>query len=193
MRLVILGGPGAGRGTQSERLGDRLKLLWISTGDILRAAIAPGATDPNLTQLGQQAQVYVERGELVPDEVMIQFIRLRLLQADAASGWILDGYPRTAFQAEELDFLLEDLGQRLNKAIYLDVPDEILRSRSIARGLLDDQPDAVQRRIDLFHARTQPLLEYYELRDRLLRINGNQTIEQVQQEIITQLGPARQT
>jgi adenylate kinase len=174
-------------------LGDRLKLLWISTGDILRAAIAPGATDPNLTQLGQQAQVYVERGELVPDEVMIQFIRLRLLQADAASGWILDGYPRTAFQAEELDFLLEDLGQRLNKAIYLDVPDEILRSRSIARGLLDDQPDAVQRRIDLFHARTQPLLEYYELRDRLLRINGNQTIEQVQQEIITQLGPARQT
>jgi adenylate kinase len=191
--LVILGGPGAGRGTQSERLGDRLKLLWISTGDILRAAIAPGATDPNLTQLGQQAQVYVERGELVPDEVMIQFIRLRLLQADAASGWILDGYPRTAFQAEELDFLLEDLGQRLNKAIYLDVPDEILRSRSIARGLLDDQPDAVQRRIDLFHARTQPLLEYYELRDRLLRINGNQTIEQVQQEIITQLGPARQT
>lgn len=192
MRLVILGGPGAGRGTQSEQLGDQLKLLWISTGDILRAAVAPGTTDPDLTQLGQQAQAYVERGELVPDEVMIQFVRWRLLQADVAAGWILDGYPRTAFQAEELDFLLEDLGQRLTKAIYLDVPDEILRSRSIARGLMDDQPDAVQRRIDLFHARTQPLLEYYEMRDRLFRINGNQTIEQVQQEILAKLGTARQ-
>lgn len=192
MRCVVLGGPGAGRGTQSELLCRHLGLLWIATGDILRLAIAaPTSDDPSQAELGQLAQDYVERGELVPDEAMIQFIQLRLQQSDAAHGWILDGYPRTAFQAEELDFLLDDLGQQLNTAIYLEVPDDVQFSRSVARGRMDDQPDAVQRRIELFHTCTRPLLEYYELRDRLIRVNGDQAIDQVQQEILKKLGASQ--
>lgn len=192
MRCVVLGGPGAGRGTQSELLCRHLGLLWIATGDILRLAIAaPTSDNPSQAELGQLAQDYVERGELVPDEAMIQFIQLRLQQSDAAHGWILDGYPRTAFQAEELDFLLDDLGQQLNTAIYLEVPDDVQFSRSVARGRMDDQPDAVQRRIELFHTCTRPLLEYYELRDRLIRVNGDQAIDQVQQEILKKLGASQ--
>ncbi|OLP16023.1 adenylate kinase [Leptolyngbya sp. 'hensonii'] len=177
MRLVILGGPGSGRGTQARQVCDYLGIVPISTGDVLRQAI----TDQ--TELGQQLQSCVEKGELVPDEIMIQFMRQRLAQPDVATGWLMDGYPRTAFQAEELDFLLDDLGQRLNWAIFLDVPDPVLLQRSTSQSRLDDTPEAVQRRIELFHSRTVPILEYYERRNRLLRINGDQSPEAVQQDI----------
>ncbi|HEY9901455.1 MAG TPA: nucleoside monophosphate kinase [Candidatus Sericytochromatia bacterium] len=131
MRLVILGGPGAGKGTQAQPLCRHLGISEISTSDILREAIA------SQTELGRQAQVYVEKGELVPDPILIEFMRQRLLQDDAAkgNGWLLEGYPRTAFQAEELDFLLDDLGQQLDWAIYLQVPESVMMSRSIARSL----------------------------------------------------------
>jgi adenylate kinase len=145
--------------------------------------------------------VYVEKGELVPDPILIEFIRERLLQDDAAKGqgWLLEGYPRTAFQAEELDFLLDDLGQRLNWAIYLEMPESVMMSRLIERSRkakaiaftgevrLDDHPEIVQRRIDLFHERTIPILEYYGYRHRLLTINGDQSPEQVQQDILQKL------
>lgn len=189
MRLVVLGGPGAGRGTQCELLRRQFGMIWISTGDILRKAIAAKDSDGDCqTELGRQTHQYVEQGELVPDELMIQFMRQRLLQPDVAKGWLLDGYPRTAFQAEELDFLLDEVKQQLDQAIYLEVPDDVLMQRSTARGRFDDQPESVQRRIELFRECTQPMLEYYELRDRLLRIDGNQSIEQVQQEILKRLG-----
>jgi adenylate kinase len=189
MRLVILGGPGAGKGTQAELLHRRLEVSWIATGDILRTAIAAKDADgDSQTELGRQAQNYVERGELVPDEVMIHFIRQRLLRDDAASGWVLDGYPRTAFQAEELDFLLEDLHQHLDYAIALEAPESVLTRRSLDRGREDDTPEAIQRRIALFLERTTPLLEYYEMRHRLIRINSDQPIDQVQQEILNHLG-----
>lgn len=181
MRLVILGGPGAGKGTQAENLCRHLSIPCIATGEILRTAIAAG------TDLGQEAQPYVHKGELVPDETMIEFIRQRLLLADTTRGWLLDGYPRTAFQAEELDFLLNELGQKLDWAIYLNVSTDILRNRSRERSRADDQPQIVERRLELFHQRTIPILEYYEHGHRLLAINGDQPPEQVHQNILKML------
>ncbi|MFB2836211.1 adenylate kinase family protein [Floridanema evergladense] len=181
MRLIILGGAGAGKRTQAQRLSSCLSIPWISTGDILRDAIA------TVTPLGKQAQTFVAKGELVPDEIMIEFMRQRLLLPDVANGWILDGYPRTAFQAEELDFLLEDLGQQLNWAIWLDVPQSVLEVRCLKRGLIDDRLDIIQRRIQLFQERTLPILDYYGYRQRLLSIDGEQTPDRVQQNILEKI------
>ena len=181
VRLVILGGPGAGKGTQAQQLCDYLQVPLISTGEMLRQAIA------SQTPLGQQVQPYIEQGELVPDEVMIQIMRQRLLQADVSRGWLLEGHPRTAFQAEELDFLLEELQQQLDWAIWLDVPDPVMMARSLNHQRLDDTPEILQHRIDRFHAATLPMLDYYGHRDRLLKIDGNQSIAQVHQEIVNGL------
>ncbi len=181
MRLVILGGPGAGKGTQAQMLCDRLDIPCIAMGEILREEIAIG------TDLGRQAKPYVEKGELVPDPLTIEFIRKRLLKPDAIEGWLLDGYPRTAFQAEELDFLLEDLQQHLNWAIWLDVPEAVLMERSLARSRADDRPDIIERRLQSFYDRTIPIMEYYEPQGRLLKVNGNQSSEQVLQEILSVL------
>lgn len=181
MRLVILGGPGAGKGTQTERLCSYLSIPWIATGDILRGAIAAQ------TNLGRLAESYNEKGELVPDETMIDFIRQRLLMPDVANGWVLDGYPRTAFQAEELDFLVDEFGQKVDWAIYLNVPDAVLMSRSLGRCRADDQPEIVQRRIELFRDRTIPILEYYDHRQKLLTVSGDQPPEQVHQKIVKML------
>lgn len=178
MRLVILGGPGAGKGMQAEKLCSNVSIPLLAVGDILRAEIA-GETD-----LGKLAVSYVEKGELVPDEILIRFIGRRLLLWDVFNGWVLEGYPRTAFQAEELDFLLDDLAQELDWAIWLKVPIEVLRSRSIERDRSDDHPEILQRRLDLFHERTIPLVEYYDHRNKLLTVNGNQSPEQVQQDIL---------
>ena len=181
MRLIILGGPGAGKGTQAQRLCEHLEIPLISIGDLLREAIA------TQTKLGEVAQFYVEKGELVPDETIIEFVRQRLLESDVINGWLIDGYPRTAFQAEELDFLLDELQQKLDVAIYLNVSQDILISRCIDRSRPDDGPEIVQRRIELFYERTIPILEYYEYRQKLLTINGEQPIIQVQQQILQQL------
>ncbi|MEG4035035.1 nucleoside monophosphate kinase [Microcoleus sp. S36b_A4] len=178
MRVVILGGPGAGKGTQAELLCSNLSLPLLAVGDILREAIAED------TDLGKLAASYVEKGELVPDATMIEFFRRRLLLWDVFNGWILEGYPRTAFQAEELDFLLEELAQELDWAVWLKVPIEVLLSRSIERDRSDDHPEILQRRLDLFHERTIPLLEYYEHRNKLLTVDGNQSPQQVQQDIL---------
>lgn len=211
MRLVILGGPGAGKGTQGQLLCRQLSIPLISTGDILRLAIA------NQTELGDRAKPYVEKGELVPDSIMIEFMRERLLQTDAAKGWLLEGYPRTAFQAEELDFLLDDFSQRLNWAIYLKVSESVMIKRCSKRSQTgsdntqinsganvaadegkstmtsansprsDDQPEIVKRRIKLFQERTIPILEYYGYRQRLLTIDAEQAPEQVKLDILEQL------
>lgn len=178
MRLVILGGPGAGKGTQAQQLCNNLSIPLLAVGDILREAIAED------TDLGKLAVSYVERGELVPDATMIQFFRQRLLLWDVFNGWVLEGYPRTAFQAEELDFLLSDLAQELDWAIWLKVPTQVLLSRSIERSRSDDSPEILQRRLDLFEEQTLPILDYYEHRNKLLIINGNQSPEQVQQDIL---------
>lgn len=193
----MLGGPGAGKGTQARRLCSQLNVPLVATGDILREAIA------SQTDLGRQAQPYVDKGELVPDPIMIEFMRQRLLQPDTARGWVLEGYPRTAFQAEELDFLLEELNQQLNWAIYLKVSESVMMHRCIQRSQTipenspkdestrearpDDRPEIVKRRIELFYDRTVPILEYYDYRQRLLTVHGDQSPEQLQQEILEKL------
>ncbi|MBE7381044.1 MAG: nucleoside monophosphate kinase [Leptolyngbya sp. SIO1E4] len=178
----MVGGPGAGKGTQAKRLQAALNIPWISSGDLLQRAIAAQ------TPLGQKVQPVVEKGELVEDTTMIELMRDRLQQPDAANGWLLDGYPRTAFQAEELDFLLDEIGQRVNWAIWLDVPKAVLMTRSLARSRTDDNPEAVQRRIDLLYERTIPILDFYGDRQRLLKVDGNQPPEAVEAAIRQQLG-----
>ena len=191
VRLVILGGSGAGKSTQAQRLCKFFDVPLVSTGETLREAIYginQGNTYSELNDLVIEAKPYLEQGELVPDEMMIEFIKVRLKQPDINGGWILEGYPRTAFQCEELDFLLEDLGQNLDWAIYLQVSAAVMVNRSLGRLLPDDQPEIVQRRVELFYDRTIPILEYYDRRRRLLTINGDQSPEQVQQNILTLLG-----
>lgn len=177
MRLVILGGSGSGKSTQAEMLCMDLNIPIISTGEILRKAIS------NFSDLGIRAQPYLEIGELVPDETMIEFIRNHLKQPNTERGWLLEGYPRTAFQAEELDFLLDELGQQLNWAIYLQVPQAVMVNRCLGRSLPDDQPEIIHRRIELFYDCTVPILEYYDRRRRLLTINGDRSPQEVQLSI----------
>ncbi|BAZ85785.1 adenylate kinase family protein [Dolichospermum compactum] len=191
MRLVVLGGSGAGKSTQAQRLGKFFDVPLVSTGETLREAIYGNCQDNIYNELNDlviEAKPYLEQGELVPDEMMIEFIKVRLKQPDVNNGWILEGYPRTAFQCEELDFLLEDLGQNLDWAIYLQVSAAAMVSRSVGRLLPDDQLEIVQGRVELFYDRTIPILEYYDHRRRLLTINGDQSPEQVQQGILTLLG-----
>nr|WP_275415802.1 adenylate kinase [Leptolyngbya sp. CCY15150] len=182
VKLIILGGPGAGKGTQASQLCQFLSIPHISTGTILREAIAAHS------DLGKQVQAYVAQGEFVPDKIMIELIRQRLQQPDSQQGWLLDGYPLTAFQAEELDFLLDSLEQRIDWAIWLEVPNAVLVERSLERSRSDDQPDVVHRRLELIQERTVPILDYYGYRKRLLKIDGNQSMEQVQQAIRQALG-----
>lgn len=182
MRLVILGGSGSGKSTQAQWLCHHFDISLVSTGEVLRSAITSSS------DLGQQALPYVNKGELVPDELMIEFIRDRLKYPDVEKGWILEGYPRTAFQAEELDFLLDELGQQLTWAIYLQVPEAVMVNRSLGRSLPDDRPEIVQRRVELFYDRTIPILEYYDRRRRLLTIDGDQSPDMVIKNIISLLG-----
>ena len=182
MRLVMLGGTGSGKGTQTAKLSDRLKIPSISTGDILRAGIA------SKTELGKQAQTYVSQGELVPDDLMIQFIQQRLQQPDVSNGWILEGYPRTAFQAEELDFLLKKIKQKLDWAIHLKVSEAVMTERALGRGLADDRTAVIKRRIQNFQEFTIPILEYYAYCQRLITVNGEQPPDKVVRDLLEKLG-----
>lgn len=182
MQLVILGGPGSGKGTQSKKLSEHFGIPWISTGDVLRAEIAADSS------LGQQISETLANGELVSDTLMINFIKERLQQPDAANGWILDGYPRTAFQAEELDFFLETLKCQVNHVIWLELPTHSLIERSENRGAIDDNPEALRRRIEALTANTVPMLEYYDYRQRLIRIDGNQPADDVKRDILSNIG-----
>lgn len=180
VRLIMLGGPGSGKGTQALKISQDLDLTIIATGDILRQGIA---TDD---ELGKKAKEYVEKGELVPDRIMIEFMKKRLLQEDVAKGWVLEGYPRTAFQAEELDFLLEDLDQKISYAIYLKVSEETMFKRSLSRENIDDKLDIINKRIELFRQRTKPILEYYEGKHTLITISAESNIEDVEKAIFEQ-------
>jgi adenylate kinase len=179
VRLVILGGSGSGKSTQAQRLCKHFDLPLISTNEILWQVLAKH-TNPH-----HHSQPSFKAGTLITNEMMIEFIRTRLTQPDVHRGWVLDGYPRTVFQAEELDFLLSDLGQKLNWAVYLQVPQAVMVSRSLGRFLPDDQPEIVQRRIELFYDRTIPVLEYYDHHRRLLTINGDQSPDLVNHHIVT--------
>ena len=181
MRLVLLGGPGAGKSTQSKFLCEKFQLQRVSVGEILRKAIA------DQSDLGKQAETYVNEGKLIPDPLIIEFMRDRLTQPDMANGWVLEGYPRTAFQAEELDFLLDDLQQTLNKAIYFKVDEQVLSERSQARGLTDDTPEAISERLKAFRESTEPILDYYAPRQKLLTIHAGQSVEVVNKKLLEHL------
>ncbi|MBE9126765.1 MULTISPECIES: adenylate kinase [unclassified Coleofasciculus] len=182
-RLIFLGPPGAGKGTQAQVLAEELKVPHISTGEILRSAIELA------TPLGQQTQSYMERGELVPDELMLDLIRNRLNQADAQNGWILDGFPRTVTQASFLEDLLQEIHQTCECAIYLKVPDEVLISRLLARGRQDDNEKTIRRRLDVYHQETEPVIDFYSDRSSLRAINGDCSLPEVTESLKEAIAP----
>lgn len=171
--LIFLGPPGSGKGTQAEVLSAQLQIPHISTGEMLRQAIDAK------TSLGQKAQSYVDLGELVPDELLLDLIEERLNQEDAQKGWILDGFPRNVTQATFLDQLLEKLPQFSEQAVNLEVPEDILVERLMARGRKDDNEETIRRRLEVYLEKTQPVLDYYRQLQRLHSIDGNQLPEAV--------------
>ena len=172
-RLIFLGPPGAGKGTQAQILAKLSNIPHISTGDILRNAVNQS------THLGIKAQSYMDRGELVPDDLIIEMIRDRLTESDAQTGWILDGFPRNASQASFLDHLLQDINQSYDSAINLEVPDEILVQRLLARGRKDDNEAVIRRRLMVYREQTEPLIAFYRNRQQLVSIDGNKPLEEV--------------
>ena len=175
-RLVILGRQGSGKGTQCVRLAEYYGVPHISTGDILRAAVAAG------TELGRQAKAVMDAGDLVSDEIMLGIIEARLQEDDATKGFILDGFPRTAAQAEGLDELLQPDGVDL--AVDLEVSDDIVIERMLSRGRDDDTREAIRRRLDLYDQQTAPLLDWFEARGKLLHVDGVGEVEDITGRLI---------
>jgi adenylate kinase len=176
-RLIFLGPPGAGKGTQSQQLAQHLQIPHISTGDILRQAMK------DQTPLGIKAQSYVDSGELVPDQLVQDLVQERLDQPDAKSGWILDGFPRKVTQAAFLAQLLATTHQGGEKVVNLDVPDDVVVARLLARGRKDDNEEVIRRRLEVYRSETAPLIDYYGDRQKLLTVNGNQSPEEVTTEL----------
>ena len=172
-RLIFLGAPGAGKGTQAQTLALHWHIPHISTGDILRGAMK------ERSPLGIKAQSYVDRGELVPDQLLLDIMEERLSQSDAQSGWILDGFPRNVNQASFLEQLLQKLTQDSVRAVNLDVPDEVLVSRLLSRGRADDTEEVIRRRLEVYREQTLPLIDFYRDRQQLMSIDGNQPLEKV--------------
>jgi len=183
MRLILLGPPGAGKGTQSQRLVEKHGIAQLSTGDMLRAAIKAG------TPVGQRARDIMARGELVPDNVVVGIISERLDQPDAKRGFVLDGFPRTVGQAEALDRLLAEKGLKLDGVIELKVDEGVLLQRiesrlaeTLARGepvRPDDNPESFKTRLKAYREQTAPLVEYYRARRRLGSVDGLVTVSEV--------------
>lgn len=183
MRLVLLGPPGSGKGTQAVRLTERLAVAHLSTGDMLRAAVAAK------TPVGLKAAEIMARGDLVPDEVVIGVIADRIQEPDCAKGFILDGFPRTVAQAEGLDALMRERGLPLDAVIELSVDEGALlariegRAKETGGARADDNPETVKRRLEVYRAQTAPVSAYYETSGRLRRVDGMQTIDEVTKEI----------
>lgn len=177
VRLILFGAPGAGKGTQALVLAQKQQVPHISTGDILRAAVA------NQTPLGSQAQTYLDQGQLVPDQLVTALIQERLTQADAQRGWILDGFPRTVTQAQALENLLNQIGQSCDQVINLEVPEEVLVARMLGRGRRDDNEAVIRQRLQEYDQKTAPLIDFYGDRHKLTAINGNAKIEAVTEAV----------
>ncbi len=213
MRLILLGPPGAGKGTQAASLVKHYKIPHISTGDIFRANIKGG------TDLGKKAKSYMDKGELVPDELTVAIVQDRLMQDDAKNGFLIDGFPRNISQAEALDRVLEESGNKIDYALCIDVDAQDLIKRAVGRRICkdcgatyhiqfmpskkegvcdscngelyqrdDDNEETMTNRIDVYEKQTSPLVEYYGDRDVLKRINGNQSADEVFNEMLSVLG-----
>lgn len=181
MNVLLLGPQGSGKGTQAKRIEAEYGVPHIATGDILRAAISDG------TPLGERVKPILESGQLVPDDLMIDLIRERLSEPDAESGFVLDGFPRTSPQADALDAMLDEIGRRLSIVFEFQLSDELATERMLKRaeleGRADDTPDVIAKRLELYHAETEPLVEHYRLQGNLVGIHGDRSVNEVFTEI----------
>jgi adenylate kinase len=182
MQLVFFGPPGAGKGTQAQKIVERYSIPQISTGDILRAAVANGSP------LGKQAGPLMAAGKLVPDELVVGIVEERLKQPDCAKGFLLDGFPRTIPQAEALEKALSRMGKQIQHVVSLEVPDAVIHERMKGRGRADDSPQTVQKRLDEFRRLTAPLKDYYQRLGLLRSINGVGTLEEIGAAILGAIG-----
>jgi adenylate kinase len=192
MHIVLVGPPAAGKGTQAGRIVERFGCVHVATGDILRSNADRG------TQLGRTASEYMDRGDLVPDEVMIDMVLERLGEGDLAEGFVLDGFPRTVPQAEALDRRLAELGRPLDAVVSLEIDEHELRDRLARRAeeqdrVEDEDPDAIHRRLELFNRETEPLLDHYAGTGLLVRVDGGGEVDEVTERIAEALdGRGRQ-
>ncbi|BCS80855.1 adenylate kinase [Anaerocellum diazotrophicum] len=213
MRLILLGAPGAGKGTQAEFLSKRFSIPHISTGDILRENVK------NETDLGKKAKEYMDKGLLVPDEIVIEIVKDRLSKEDCKNGFLLDGFPRTIAQAEALDKVLEEIGQKIDKVLSIEVPDEKILERMSGRRICkncgasfhviyrppqkegvcdvcggelyqreDDKEETVKKRLEVYHAQTQPVIDYYKAKGLLVVAYGQEEIADTTKEVLKALG-----
>ena len=213
MKIIMLGAPGAGKGTQAKKIAEKYSIPHISTGDIFRANIKNG------TELGAKAKEYMDKGLLVPDELVCDLVVDRIQQADCEKGYILDGFPRTIPQAEALENALNAIEQKLDYAIDIDVPDENIINRMSGRRACvgcgatyhvvfnptkvegkcdvcgeslilrdDDKPETVKKRLDVYHTQTQPLIDFYSARKVLVEVDGTQSMDKVFEDIMKILG-----
>jgi adenylate kinase len=189
MRIVFLGPPGSGKGTQAKLLSERLKVPAISTGDILRAAVR------DRTPLGLQAQAIMEKGELVSDDLIVALIRERVAGRDARGGFILDGFPRTLEQGRALEALLSDGGEALSAAVNFGVPEsalvERMLGRSKAEGRADDRPETIRERLRVYREKTEPLVGFYRDRGLLADVNGVGAVDEVSARVDEALASVR--
>ena len=190
MRLVLLGPPGSGKGTQAARLKDYLQVPHISTGDLLRAEVAAGSP------LGMQAKEVMARGDFVSDEILLGMLEDRFARPDTANGFILDGYPRNQVQADALGELLKKIGQPMDYAVQLEVPTDLLveriAGRAAAEGRADDTPDVVRNRLDKYTSQTAPVIDYYRQHGQLTVVNGVGSLDEVFTRLVEALSTAKE-
>lgn len=181
MNLLVLGPQGAGKGTQSKRIAEAYEIPHVSTGDMFRAAIAAG------TELGQEVQGILARGDLVPDGITVAMIRERLSSDDAREGFVLDGFPRNLAQAEALDEMLTAIGRTLDAILFFNLPDAVaierLLNRAQEENRPDDTPEVIARRLELYHLETEPIVEHYRATGQLIPLHAERSIEEVWDEI----------
>ena len=213
MKIIMLGAPGAGKGTQAKMLADKYSIPHISTGDIFRANIKNG------TELGKKAKEYMDKGLLVPDELVVDLVIDRFKEDDCKNGYILDGFPRTIPQAEALDKALEGIGDKVDYAVNVEVPDENIITRMGGRRACvgcgatyhvvfnptkiegqcdrcgeslilrdDDKPETVKKRLDVYHEQTQPLIDYYTKSGVIKEVDGTKDMKEVFEDIVNILG-----